>query len=284
VGWCGDSRAYRFNPAFGLQQLSHDHSYVQELVDTGRLLEELAFDHPESNIITRSLGDNRQKARPDVKCYPIYNEDIILLCSDGLNGVLRDNEIQSILLKNTDSMESCRKALWAESEIAGWIDNVTIILCQIMSGANEPQKDVQNPGLEPKKKKKWQKSLLITILVVLLLGGAFEVGHYFVMKDWWNPFSSSFDQSEGEATEPEIPIDIIPEEEPTEIPEENKILASPDKPEVNSKNIEPIPTSGDIEPKNPDPEVSLPKDDEKKPKIIPTPIPEDTPKEESQPK
>ena len=57
VGWCGDSRCYCYNSKTGLVRLSHDHSYVQELVDAGKLTEELAFDHPNNNIITRSLGD-----------------------------------------------------------------------------------------------------------------------------------------------------------------------------------------------------------------------------------
>lgn len=55
IGWCGDSRAYRYNPASRLERLSHDHSYVQELVDAGSITEELAFFHPNNNIITRSL-------------------------------------------------------------------------------------------------------------------------------------------------------------------------------------------------------------------------------------
>ena len=80
VGWCGDSRCYRFNPQLGLERLSHDHSYVQELVDAGKLTEELAFDHPNNNIITRSLGDPRGTAQPDTKEFDLYNNDIILLC------------------------------------------------------------------------------------------------------------------------------------------------------------------------------------------------------------
>lgn len=180
VGWCGDSRAYRFNPAFGIEQLSHDHSYVQELVDSGKLLPELAFDHPDSNIITRSLGDNRQKARPDVKCFPLYNNDIILLCSDGLSGVLQNHEMEAILLKNTDSMENCRKALWAESEKVGWTDNVTMILCNIISGGEKPDRNIQKPTVQTKKKKRGKTTLLITIIGVVLLGIAFLIGNNFL--------------------------------------------------------------------------------------------------------
>lgn len=143
VGWCGDSRAYCFNPHNGLQRLSHDHSYVQELVDGGRLTEELAFDHPNNNIITRSLGDPHGSARPDVCTYDLHNEDIILLCSDGLCGTLRDSEIQEILEQNHTSMQQCRDALWTADEAAGWHDNVTVALAQILSGALPPAQTSQ---------------------------------------------------------------------------------------------------------------------------------------------
>ena len=137
VGWCGDSRCYRFNPALGLERLSHDHSYVQELVDAGKLTEELAFDHPNNNIITRSLGDPRGAAQPDTKEFDLYNNDIILLCSDGLCGTLRDHEIAEQVQAHQTSMQECRDALWAADEAAGWHDNVTIALAQIISGGKD---------------------------------------------------------------------------------------------------------------------------------------------------
>ncbi len=137
VGWCGDSRCYRFNPALGLERLSHDHSYVQELVDAGKLTEELAFDHPNNNIITRSLGDPRGAAQPDCKEFDLYNQDIILLCSDGLCGTLRDNEIAELIKQHQTSMQECRDALWNADEAAGWTDNTTIALAQIISGGKD---------------------------------------------------------------------------------------------------------------------------------------------------
>ena len=197
VGWCGDSRAYRYNPASGFEQLSHDHSYVQELVDSGKLSPALAFDHPNSNIITRSLGDLRQEARPDVQSYPLCNDDIILLCSDGLSGVLRDHEIESVIAGNADTMENCRQALWTTSEQAGWTDNVTIALCKIISGAaavtntTTPSAPEENAVTVIKKRKPvgW-----IIAAIVLLLIIAFEVGYFFMKGAWWLPvlFSENY--------------------------------------------------------------------------------------------
>ncbi len=134
IGWCGDSRAYLFNPVTGLQQVSKDHSYVQELVDSGALDPDLAFDHPNNNIITRSLGDPSQKAKPDFVVVDLHKEDIILLCSDGLSGVLRDKTMETIMSQYSDNLISCREALFSAAKAADWTDNTTVTLCQITSG------------------------------------------------------------------------------------------------------------------------------------------------------
>ena len=186
VGWCGDSRAYRFNPASGLERLSHDHSYVQDLVDSGKLLQELAFDHPDSNIITRSLGDVRQQAQPDVKCYSLFDGDIILLCSDGLSGVLRDVEIEHIISNNSDTIDNCRNALWTESEKAGWTDNVTMALCQIVSGAGQIEKIISESlpteitAVKAKNQNgKWLKNAVVALLLTAIAMG---IGYLIKLK------------------------------------------------------------------------------------------------------
>lgn len=143
VAWCGDSRCYRYNPATGLEQLSHDHSYVQDLVDSGQLSADLAFDHPNKNIITRSLGTPHGSARPDAKVYDLHAGDVILLCSDGLSDSLRDNEIEQSINRSLTSMAECRDALWHDSKQAGWHDNVTIVLAQIIENDNVKQADPQ---------------------------------------------------------------------------------------------------------------------------------------------
>ena len=172
IGWCGDSRAYRFNAATGLERLSRDHSYVQELIDSGKLSKAMAFEHPDNNIITRSLGDNRQTAQPDLDCFSLYNGDIIMLCSDGLSGVLRDEEIESLLDANSGSLEQSRNALWTASEQAGWTDNVTIALCKIESGAGDrAESDEKDEKINNTKKRRRRplKFILIALAALLLL-------------------------------------------------------------------------------------------------------------------
>ena len=198
VGWCGDSRAYCYNSKTGLIQLSHDHSYVQELVDAGKLSAELAFDHPHNNIITRSLGDNNMVAKPDVAEFDLHNEDIILLCSDGLCGVLRDNEIEYFIKNNQTSMNECRDALWEGSRQVGWTDNTTVVLAQIISGAAiiaEDKKDALSAET-----KKGFKPLTVFVLAIfcLFLGASLTFAYVKRAKivELWNKVEMKFSLDE----------------------------------------------------------------------------------------
>lgn len=134
-GWCGDSRIYRFNPNNELVRLSHDHSYVQSLVDEGRIPEEEAFDHPDGNIITKALGDNGNKVDPELRIYDVYQRDVFLLCSDGLCGLLTDTEINDVIQATCTSSKDSLKALWDKGQETGWSDNASIdILCIVDGG------------------------------------------------------------------------------------------------------------------------------------------------------
>lgn len=133
-GWCGDSRIYRFNPNNELVRLSHDHSYVQSLVDEGKIPEDEAFDHPDGNVITKALGDNGNKADPELKVYDIYQRDVFILCSDGLCGLLQDSEINRIIADNCTSSKDALAALWEAGEKAHWTDNATIVVLNVVEG------------------------------------------------------------------------------------------------------------------------------------------------------
>lgn len=134
IAWCGDSRAYCYNPERGLWRLTRDHSYVQQLVDSGKLDPDLAFDHPNSNIITRSLGDSSVKAKPDVTAYKLMAGDTLILCSDGLCGLCRDDEISSVIdICNLSDIEDIKTSLISAALDAGGYDNVTVALFQCIS-------------------------------------------------------------------------------------------------------------------------------------------------------
>ena len=154
--WCGDSRAYLYRPSVGLYQVSKDHSYVQGLLDEGKINEIEAFEHPYGNIITRSLGDPEKKAKPDSKSFKVYKGDIFMLCSDGLSGVLRDRKtydkgvridtenLEDIISENRSTMLGCRDALFEAAKRNEWYDNVTAILCEIVEGKEAPPKPSQD--------------------------------------------------------------------------------------------------------------------------------------------
>ena len=137
TAWVGDSRCYVLRKNTELYYATKDHSYVQELVDAKQITMEQAFYHPESNIITRSLGDNSNKApKPDFCSYPIELGDKILLCSDGLNGMLQDDAILKILHDAENINEAAISLINAANE-AGGHDNITLILSEIISVSNQ---------------------------------------------------------------------------------------------------------------------------------------------------
>jgi protein phosphatase len=170
VSWAGDSRAYVFNPSKGLERLSRDHSLVQELVESGKISKEDAFDYPDSNVITNCLSAVSQKAVPESLKMPheLEKDDIILLCSDGLCGLIRDSEIQSVIANNQDDMEKCCEALIKAACDAGGHDNITVTLCKIVSVKNSGDEPIsENTG-----RKTWIKWGVIALAAILIGLGA----------------------------------------------------------------------------------------------------------------
>ncbi|MBR4827010.1 MAG: serine/threonine-protein phosphatase [Bacteroidales bacterium] len=173
VAWCGDSRAYLFNRQSGLSRLSRDHSYVQQLVDSGKLDADLAFDHPNSNIITRSLGDSNTVAQPDYVSRGLSAGDVILLCSDGLCGLVRDEEILDVLMAEHESVDECRDALLASALNAGGHDNVTIALMECVHVQERELDRTLTATVKPRKK---SKAWIWVLIVALLAAGAYFAG------------------------------------------------------------------------------------------------------------
>lgn len=171
VAWLGDSRAYAFTPSQGIKRLSKDHSYVQQLVDAGNLSDIEAMNHPNSNVITRSLGDTAQKAKADVEEYRLEDGEIILLCSDGLCGVCTDDEIASVLTEEANDLQVCKELLTELALDNGGSDNITIALMQIVL---EEEK-----GEDGKMKhRKSSKTILATLLILI---GISAIGFF----GWW---------------------------------------------------------------------------------------------------
>lgn len=169
VAWIGDSRAYAVMPSKGIARLTKDHSFVQGLVDKGQITEEEAMTHPNSNIITRSLGDMSQRARGDVVSYSLHNGEVILLCSDGLCGVCSDAVIGGIVEDYVADLQQCKEQLTNAALRAGGSDNITIALAQYFADG-QATSDVQSAvaykplNVSEKTKKHHQRVGLINVL------------------------------------------------------------------------------------------------------------------------
>jgi protein phosphatase len=164
ICWCGDSRCYMLNKRRGLMRLSKDHSYVQELVDRGELEPEFAADHPLSNVITRCLGDNENRAVPDTRIFQLHNGDTLLLCSDGLSGLCNDVQLLDLLIKYRDDPFKCKEELISAALNEGGHDNVTVALCNIEMPDNDEQPEEDDPslpkGLQPNERSNSQTPTL----------------------------------------------------------------------------------------------------------------------------
>jgi len=128
LGHVGDSRAYRLRDG-RFEQLTKDHSYVQEQVDAGLLTPEQARVHPYSNVITRCVGAN-QDVIPDTYGGDLRTGDVVLLASDGLTGMLEDEHIHKIL-EAPGGPQDWVDAMINDANRRGGLDNITAILVKI---------------------------------------------------------------------------------------------------------------------------------------------------------
>jgi len=123
----GDSRCYRLRGS-DLQQLSNDHTVIQELLDQGAITSAEAVDHPQRSMLTQALR-GEGTVIPVLQMYEVKKGDRYLLCSDGLSGVLNDKEIK-VGLKKSDKEEAV-KFLIDATYINGAPDNVTVLIADI---------------------------------------------------------------------------------------------------------------------------------------------------------
>ncbi|MGG5753939.1 protein phosphatase 2C domain-containing protein [Zafaria sp. Z1313] len=125
----GDSRAYRLkNGEF--EQISRDHTFVQRLVDEGRLRPEEAEHHPHKNVLMRVLGDSDASPELDIAQYPVTPGERWLLCSDGLNAVVPD-AITEQIVRGTASLQETADDLVAVTLANGAPDNVTVVVIEV---------------------------------------------------------------------------------------------------------------------------------------------------------
>lgn len=127
IGHVGDSRAYLIRDG-NLIKLTEDHSFVEELLRAGEISQEEADNHPRKNIITRALGCD-QELEIDIYKYDILESDKIILCTDGLTNMVREDIIiKTVISSNT--LDGANRELLRLALDAGGKDNITIILAE----------------------------------------------------------------------------------------------------------------------------------------------------------
>lgn len=131
VAHVGDSRLYRLrNGTF--EQVTSDHSLVQELVNRGFLTKEEALANTPKNLVTRALGIE-ENVDVDVKEEPVQVGDIYLLCSDGLNDMMSDEEIRLTLSKYSANLSQAGSELIRIANANGGKDNISVVLARVLS-------------------------------------------------------------------------------------------------------------------------------------------------------
>jgi serine/threonine protein phosphatase PrpC len=133
--WVGDSRIYRLRNG-QLDKLTRDHSHVQELVDQGLIAPEDANRHPLANVITRAVGSS-DDLLIDQTIYPLQAGDMYLLCSDGLNKTVSDEEIARLLAHSDHNCQEAVKAFIHLALMRDANDNVTTVVVNI-AGPDAP--------------------------------------------------------------------------------------------------------------------------------------------------
>lgn len=127
----GDSRLYLVNDD-AMTQITRDHSLVEEMVTLGGIDREMARNHPDKNIIARAVGV-KEKVAADFFEVDLTKGDKLLLCSDGLTNMLRDEEIYQII-QNNKELEQAAKALVDAANENGGRDNIAVVLVEPFGG------------------------------------------------------------------------------------------------------------------------------------------------------
>jgi len=125
--WAGDSRLYLFRDG-ELRRISHDHSAVQEMIDSGMITADQAAHHPHRNVITRAVGGG-DKLYPELRVFNVQSGDWYLLCSDGFYNEVSEDVMASLIVQ--DTLEKSVGMLMEKALVHGAADNVSLIVVKV---------------------------------------------------------------------------------------------------------------------------------------------------------
>ena len=132
--WAGDSRLYRYRNG-KLERLTEDHSYVEELVRMGKIEAREAEEHPAANVVLKAVGIDDNLCL-DFEYFEVEQDDIYIICSDGLYKDLEETEITPIIESNSENMIELSQSLLSASLDAGGTDNTSIITLKMQQKVN----------------------------------------------------------------------------------------------------------------------------------------------------
>ena len=168
IAQVGDSRAYLLHQG-KLQQLTRDHSLMADMIEAGQLTPEEARTHPQRSVITRALGSDAH-LHPDIYEIHVETGDRLLICSDGLSGMIFDDQIENTLRRVQDP-QRCASQLVNEAIAAGGHDNVTVIVADVTGYAEVRRKKLA-------RKTKLSIALVLVLFAAIIAGAAWGTQTY----------------------------------------------------------------------------------------------------------
>ena len=168
IAQVGDSRAYLLHQG-KLQQLTRDHSLMADMIEAGQLTPEEARTHPQRSVITRALGSDAHLP-PDIYEINVETGDRLLICSDGLSGMIFDDQIENTLRRVQDP-QRCASQLVNEAIAAGGHDNVTVIVADVTGYAEVRRKKLA-------RKTKLSIALVLVLFAAIVAGAAWGTQTY----------------------------------------------------------------------------------------------------------
>lgn len=168
IAQVGDSRAYLLHQG-KIQQLTRDHSLMADMIEAGQLTPEEARSHPNRSVITRALGSDPH-TQPDLYEINVETGDRLLVCSDGLSGMLRDQDIEATLARVHDP-QRCASQLVNEAIAAGGHDNITVIVADVTGFAEIRRKKIA-------RKTKFGIALVLVLFALIIAGTAWGTSTY----------------------------------------------------------------------------------------------------------
>ncbi|MDH4113235.1 MAG: Stp1/IreP family PP2C-type Ser/Thr phosphatase [Actinomycetota bacterium] len=175
----GDSRAYLLR-AGDLRQVTNDHTLVARMVRAGEITPEEAAVHPHRNVVTRVIGTEETVA-VDEDTLPLLDGDRLLLCSDGLTGMVAEDQIQAILEAEPDPQRAADRMVKAANR-AGGIDNITVLVLDALSEDGDPPPgQLPSPSRWPSLKRLIAGAVIAVVVIVAVLFGV----RAYVDRQWY---------------------------------------------------------------------------------------------------